>query len=391
MLKATTDLENYLIQVESCYVKIDFHLICQTELLILNTKPYTLCIESYRTQKHRKRHLAPKVDTSPPVSGLQTLEVTSYTDPQLSSVRTNHGPVLRHRPNKCNVPFSAAHRNASMQGLHYVFKDGQWTTAYISEHPKVQVMISVDRAQTRGESTSVRATNVTAIPDTGAQVNVWSLDKFVKYGFSRDILIPAFNLVAANHSSISIVGTFFAIIEGLSCYGHVVQCRAMVYVSADIQTLFLLNSTLATLKVLSPSFPSLDKHANAEIQNALMNLLPSLMLTSHALLLVAVPHRAIKIILVLALNVLPCHNPLRLLPFRCIPENNNRIKTWLLERYASSTFHTCPHRHLHCMAGPHIEIHVSPSAKPRAFHTPVSIPLHWQQQVHADLLRDKTL
>ena len=67
------------------------------------------------------------------------------------------------------------------------------------------------------------------------------------------------------------------------------------------------------------------------------------------------------------------------------------MKTWLLERYASSTFNTCLHRPLHCMAGPPIEIHISPSAKPRAFHTLASIPLHWQQQVNADLLRDEAL
>ena len=42
-----------------------------------NTKPYTLCIECYRTQKRRRRHLAPKVGPSPPEPGLQTLEVTS--------------------------------------------------------------------------------------------------------------------------------------------------------------------------------------------------------------------------------------------------------------------------------------------------------------------------
>ena len=113
---------------------------------------------------------------------------------------------------------------------------------------------------------SVHVTNITAIADTGAQVNVWSLDEFMKYGFSRDIRTPASNLVAANHLSISIVGVFFAFIEGLLCYGHVVRCRAMVYVSADIQTLFLSQGTLATLGVLSPSFPSLGEHANAETQ-----------------------------------------------------------------------------------------------------------------------------
>ena len=60
-----------------------------------NTKPYTLCIECYRKQKHQRCHLASKLNLSSPEPGLQTLEVTSGTDPQLSSVRTNHGPVLR--------------------------------------------------------------------------------------------------------------------------------------------------------------------------------------------------------------------------------------------------------------------------------------------------------
>ena len=115
-----------------------------------NTKPYTLCIEYYRTQKHRRRHLALKVDPSPPEPALQTLAVTSSTDPQLSSARTNY------RPNKCNMPLSAVHKNATMQGPHYVFKDGQWATAHMREHPKVQVTILVDRAQAHGESTSVR-------------------------------------------------------------------------------------------------------------------------------------------------------------------------------------------------------------------------------------------
>ena len=67
------------------------------------------------------------------------------------------------------------------------------------------------------------------------------------------------------------------------------------------------------------------------------------------------------------------------------------MKTWPLERYASSTFNTCPYCLLYCMAAPSIKIYGSPSAKPREFHTSASIFLHWQQQVHADLLRDIAL
>ena len=67
------------------------------------------------------------------------------------------------------------------------------------------------------------------------------------------------------------------------------------------------------------------------------------------------------------------------------------MKTWLLERYASSTFNTCPHGALPCMEGPPVEIHIDPSATPKAYHTAATIPLHWQDRVHDDLLRDETL
>ena len=47
-------------------------------------------------------------------------------------------------------------------------------------------------------------------------------------------------------------------------------------------------------------------------------------------------------------------------------------------------FNTCPHHLL-------IEIHVEPTATPKACHTPASIPLHWQQYIYEDLLHDKAL
>jgi hypothetical protein len=67
------------------------------------------------------------------------------------------------------------------------------------------------------------------------------------------------------------------------------------------------------------------------------------------------------------------------------------MKAWLLDRYASSSFNTCPHRALPCMEGPPVEIHVEPSATPKACHTPANVPIHWQQRVHDDLLRDEAL
>ena len=55
-------------------------------------------------------------------------------------------------------------------------------------------------------------------------------------------------------------------------------------------------------------------------RNALVNLLPSLMGISRALSLVAALHRAIKIILAFALNVLPCHHPHGHYHFAALPK-----------------------------------------------------------------------
>ena len=74
------------------------------------------------------------------------------------------------------------------------------------------------------------------------------------------------------------------------------------------------------------------------------------------------------------------------LPFSCIPENNAKMREWLSDKYAASTFNTCPHIPLHCMAGPPIEIHVDTLAKPVACHTPSPTALQWQQKVHNDLI-----
>ena len=67
------------------------------------------------------------------------------------------------------------------------------------------------------------------------------------------------------------------------------------------------------------------------------------------------------------------------------------MRAWLLNRYASSTFNVCPHRPLHQMAGPPVEIHVQEDAKPKVCHTAAPIPLHWQERVKQDLIRDEAL
>ena len=79
------------------------------------------------------------------------------------------------------------------------------------------------------------------------------------------------------------------------------------------------------------------------------------------------------------------------LPFPVTAENNACMKDWLLQTFTSSTFYTCPHRPLPCEDGPPIKIHMDAGAQPKSCHTPHSIPIHWQEQVCADLLTDEAL
>ena len=169
----------------------------------------------------------------------------------------------------------------------------------------------------------------------------------------------------------------------------------MVYVSSSVQAMYLSYESLLNLGLLSSDFslrrsteaseegpatytpkPTLEPpstNATRSINNGCSLPNPSQAFACSC------PQRAVP--------------PLRPaeLPFPCLPENNDRMKAWLLYRYASSTFNTCPHRALPCMEGPPIEIHVNPTATPKACHTPATVPLHWQQKVYDDLLRDEAL
>ena len=182
-----------------------------------------------------------------------------------------------------------------------------------------QVIISVDRAQAYGESTSVRATNVTAIADTGAQVivRVWSLDEFVKYGFSRDIrhptwwppIIPPYQLQGRSSPSLK------------DCRVTVMLCNAGPW--STLAPTF----KLAMLEVLFPSFPSLGKHASAEMQECAGE--PAAINITHLTRIVtggcaSLGDQNHSCICPQGTAIPP---PLRSLPFCCIPENNDRMKT----------------------------------------------------------------
>ena len=78
-------------------------------------------------------------------------------------------------------------------------------------------------------------------------------------------------------------------------------------------------------------------------------------------------------------------------PLLPIDTNRGKLEEWIRDYYKGSTFNVCEHQPLPLMEGPPVCIMVDPKASPVTIHTPISVPLHWQKQVKADLDRDIAL
>ena len=84
-----------------------------------------------------------------------------------------------------------------------------------------------------------RLVTVSAIADTGAQTNLWSLDGFIKAGFYVKMLQkPSVKLSAANRQTIDVVGDFRADFIGYSPAGKKISCNSVVHVSGSVSGFF---------------------------------------------------------------------------------------------------------------------------------------------------------
>ena len=318
-----------------------------------NSKPHTLCLDCFRSRRRKKHHSS----ASPTSATIQN--------------ERNHLPVNTDSHLGAIILTNSSTESYEAEDAHHALVNVQWVRPNMRKHPTISVNISMDQAWCRSKHPPHIAKNVVAVADTGSQTNVWSLRKFLAAGFERSILIPALDLVAANHSHISIDGFFFAVIEGNSCDGKSVQFHAMICTSSDVSTLYLSKETVADLGVLSPSFPLIgehrvcdeDKKTSRPSQILPRSLTGGCASVSHQTEPCACPQRT-------AAPPLP-----QALPFPCTTDNNPKMREWLLKRYPASTFNTCPHRALHYMSGSPIEIHVDQQAKPVACHTPAPIHL----------------
>ena len=361
-----------------------------------NSKPHQVCINCYKSPGRKDR---PQCTPPPPTTAVQA--AAEDTKSQVAALQHDgNRPRHQHRRHchrRTHPTSGKVSKLSPVKVDHQVFTAGEWKRARLRANPRVAITVSMDTsAQARygvPKTLPNTAVEVEAIADTGAQSDLWSLADFLSCGFTRDSLLPVtLSLSAANRSPIVIEGAFFAKLTARSRHGEVSFCRSMVYVSSTVWDMYLSYDSMLSLGILATDFPSFDDKSRRSGGNDS-----------------STPHNPPCINATREINSgcgapgtpsdAPCSCPQRAaapprpsaLPFPPTPEKNERMEAWLRDRYASSTFNTCPHRALPCMEGPPVEIHVDPSAEPKACHTPANVPLHWQKRVYEDLLRDEAL
>ena len=139
--------------------------------------------------------------------------------------------------------------DAAVPLSHHIFNKGEWRRARITDHPRISLELTAGNR---------RPVSVTAVADSGAQSNLWSMEGFLQAGFIMKELSPvSLSLNAANKSPIRIDGAFFARITGKSPEGDTVVCHTMVYVSRDVRSLYLSFDTMLDLGILNRNFPKI--------------------------------------------------------------------------------------------------------------------------------------
>ena len=146
----------------------------------------------------------------------------------------------------------------------------------------------------------------------------------------------------------------------------------MVYVSANIDGLYLSETALKELHIINSSFPepvSVNESKSAASADVTQQEDTECRCARRA----SPPQRPTE------------------LPFAATADNVGHMKTWLISAFTSSAFNTCVHQPLQSMTGAPVNIKFKEDVMPYAVHAPIPIPHHWKQKVKEDIDRDVRL
>ena len=268
---------------------------------------------------------------------------------------------------------------------HHIFTKEGWKQASALAHPTIRLRITTveeDYVRFGIKFPKIQPKQIDTIVDSGAQSCLWSKQTFLRSGFSERDLIPVrHQMKAANTAPIRVDGAIIIRLSGTTKHGDHVEAAVITYISPDAEHFYLSRDAMIQLGIIDKDFPQLGATHNSHTHN------PVTLTHNMSVLAEISDSKTVYADCGCLKREMPPAKPDKL-PFECVLENVDKMKTWLLTQYSSSTFNKCPHQKLPDMEGPPIRIHVDPNATPISLSKPAPVPLHWQEEVENDLNRD---
>jgi hypothetical protein len=286
-----------------------------------------------------------------------------------------------------STAISNAHGKKKINLFHHVFNDDTgWQQRRSQSQPAITILARVCKDDYTHFGVTLasipKGGPITAIADTGCQSCLIGLKLVYRLGLRKsDLLTVQHKMNAVNRNSINIIGAVLLRLSGYDKGGYPMETAQICYVTPDTGNMYLSREACVGLGLISPTFPAVGEvrdARDARPDTAAPVYHPEAG-TDDEWEKCKCPRRCMP------------PPPPTALPFAATEENVSRLRQWLLDFYASSTFNVCPHNRLPLMAGPPLALMVDPEARPVAIHTPIPVPIHWQEEVKAGLDRDVRL
>ena len=224
-----------------------------------------------------------------------------------------------------------------------------------------------------------RHADIMCMADTGCQSCLASIKAISRLGIKRQELIPVtMKMHAANKEGINILGAAILRFSGKTSNG-IRESRQIVYVTDVDNKVFLSREACVSLGIISDQFPAVGEIGKRTTTNATSDAPEHLRNDSGITADCSCPKRELP------------PPPPTLLPCPATDGNRETLRQFLLDHYKGSTFNTCEHQPLPMMSGPPLKLMIDPEATPFAYHSPITVPLHWRADVKAGLDRDVLL
>ena len=278
---------------------------------------------------------------------------------------------------------------------HLLHDQLKWKISRPQTAPNIKVSVKVDTQSYRDlgirppSPYKHRVADLVALADTGCQATCLGPEELFKLGLSRsDLMDVQMGLSAANGSGLKIIGALFVNITGESTLGEVYETKQLCYVAEGVDRMLLSREACCKLGIINDQFPAVGSANNLRSRSipvAQVNQNPAGALNEeHFDLEPCSPNDD---------GTCSCPRQESCPPPPKFDPNlsTSGLRKLLIKHYGASAFNQCTRQTLPLMKGEPLPIPTRMDIKPVAVHTPVAIPLHWEEKVHRDLMRDVAL